>query len=287
MSKASQLRFGKKEVQFSGNPAALTTSHSCAIGTGRATRLTSWDSALQGETMPSTQPAPKPMQIAGAVIGNAFEWYDFIVFGFFTAIISRLFFPTESQYASLLLTTATFGVGFFMRPVGGVLLGIYADRMGRKAALLLIIVLMTVAIALIAFAPTYAVAGVAAPLIIVVARLLQGFATGGEFASATAFLIESAPPHRRGFYGSWQMVGQGLAVLTGAVLGALLTRVLAPEALDGWGWRVPFLFGLAIGPVGLFIRPQSAEQWQAEADMWRAQQAAFGQTGRPLIAKPN
>ncbi len=204
--------------------------------------------------MATAQPAPPPFQIAAAVIGNALEWYDFIVFGFFTVIISRLFFPTESQYASLLLTTATFGVGFFMRPVGGVLLGIYADRHGRKAALLMIIALMTVAIALIALAPTYAAIGVGAPLIIVLARLLQGFSAGGEFASATAFLIESAPPGRRGFYGSWQMVGQGLAVLIGAILGTVLTRTLAPQALDSWGWRIPFLFGLIIGPVGLYIR---------------------------------
>src|ERR1700728_531647 len=156
--------------------------------------------------MSSAQSKATPLQIAAAVIGNAFEWYDFIVFGFFTAIIARLFFPTQSQYAALLLTTATFGVGFFMRPVGGILLGIFADRRGRKPALLLIIILMTVAIALIAFAPTYAAIGFAAPLIIVLARLLQGFATGGEFASATSFLIESAPADRRGFYGSWQMV---------------------------------------------------------------------------------
>jgi MFS family permease len=204
--------------------------------------------------MPVNHHAPKPLQVAAAVIGNALEWYDFIIFGFLTVIISRLFFPAESQYASLLLTTATFGVGFFTRPVGGILLGIYADHKGRKAALLLIIFLMTVAIAMIGFAPTYAAIGVAAPLIIVLARLLQGFATGGEFASATSFLIESAPAHQRGFYGSWQMVGQGLAVLVGALLGALLTRSLAAEALNSWGWRVPFLLGLVIGPVGLFIR---------------------------------
>ena len=204
--------------------------------------------------MSSSSFAPKPLQVAAAVIGNGLEWYDFIVFGFFAVIIARLFFPAESQYASLLLTTATFGVGFFMRPVGGILLGIYADRRGRKAALLLIISLMTLAIAMIGFAPTYAAIGIAAPLLVVLARLLQGFSAGGEFASATSFLIETAPPQRRGFYGSWQMVGQGLAVLTGALLGALITRVLAPEALDSWGWRVPFLFGLIIGPLGLYIR---------------------------------
>jgi MFS transporter, MHS family, proline/betaine transporter len=195
-----------------------------------------------------------PLQIAAAIIGNALEWYDFIIFGLMAVVISRLFFPEESQYASLLLTTATFGVGFFMRPVGAVLLGIYADHNGRKAALLRIIILMMAATAMIGFAPTYATIGVAAPLIIVLARLLQGFATGGEFASATSFLVESAPAHRRGFYGSWQMVGQGLAGLFGALLAALLTRNLSVEVIDSWGWRVPFLLGLIIGPVGLFIR---------------------------------
>ncbi len=204
--------------------------------------------------MPLVQTAPKPLQIAAAVVGNALEWYDFLAFGFFAIVIARLFFPNDSQYASLLLTTATFGVGFFMRPVGGVLLGLYADRKGRKAALLLVIGLMTLAMAMIGFAPTYAAIGVGAPLLIVLARLLQGFSAGGEFASATSFLIESAPAQRRGFYGSWQMVGQALAVLTGAILGTVLTRALSPAALDSWGWRVPFLFGLVIGPLGLYIR---------------------------------
>ena len=179
---------------------------------------------MAAASIPNNGNAPKAVQVAAAVIGNALEWYDFIVFGLLTVIVSHLFFPAQSQYASLLLATATFGVGFFMRPVGGILLGLYADRHGRKAALLLIIVLMTVAIAMIGFAPTYAAIGIAAPILIVTARLLQGFATGGEFAIATAFLIESAPPHRRGFYGSWQMAGQGLAGLIGALMGVLITR---------------------------------------------------------------
>ena len=198
--------------------------------------------------------APKPLQVVAVVIGNALEVYDFIIFGFLTVIISRMFFPADSQYASLLLTTATFGVGFLMRPVGGVLLGLYADRYGRKAALLLIIVLMTGAIAAIGFAPTYAAIGIAAPLVIVLARLVQGFAAAGEFASATSFLVESAPPDKRGLYGSWQMVGQGLAVLLGALIGTILTTSLTPEQIDGWGWRLPFLFGLILGPIGLYIR---------------------------------
>jgi MFS transporter, MHS family, proline/betaine transporter len=210
--------------------------------------------AADAEALPVSRSTPKSLQIAAAVIGNALEWYDFVIFGFLTVVISRLFFPSDSQYASLLLTTAIFGVGFFMRPVGGVLLGIYADRKGRKAGLQLIIGLMTAAIGMIAFAPTYAAIGIAAPMIMVLARLLQGFATGGEFGSATSFLIESAPSNRRGFYGSWQMVGQGTALLLGALVSAAVTRGLSPEALDGWGWRIPFLFGLVIGPVGLYIR---------------------------------
>ena len=193
-------------------------------------------------------------QILAAVIGNALEWYDFVVYGFLTVIISRLFFPSDSEYASLLMAMATFGVGFFMRPVGGILIGLYADRKGRKAALQLIILLMTISIAMIAFAPTYAAIGAAAPVLIVLARLLQGMATGGEFASATSFLVESAPPDRRGFYGSLQMVGQSVAALAGATAGMLITQGLTPEQIDSWGWRVPFMFGLLIGPVGLWIR---------------------------------
>lgn len=202
----------------------------------------------------SAHAAPRTTQIVAAVIGNALEWYDFVVYGFLTVIISRLFFPADSEYASLLFTMATFGVGFFMRPVGGILIGMYADRKGRKAALQLIIGLMTLSMAMIALAPPYAAIGIAAPLLILMARLLQGFATGGEFASATSFLVESAPADKRGFYGSLQMVGQSLAALGGAVAGALVTRALAPEQLDSWGWRLPFLFGLLIGPVGIWIR---------------------------------
>ncbi|MGE7956709.1 citrate-proton symporter [Pseudomonas sp. NPDC089530] len=198
-------------------------------------------------------------QVVAAVIGNALEWYDFIVYGFLASIIARQFFPSDDDYASLLMALATFGVGFFMRPVGGVLLGIYSDRKGRKAAMQLIIRLMTVSIALIAFAPNYAAIGMGAPLLIVVARMLQGFATGGEYASATAFLVESAPAHRKGLYGSWQLVGQCLAVFSGAAMVALVTHLFAPQTLDLWGWRLPFVLGLLIGPVGLWIRKYMEE----------------------------
>lgn len=198
-------------------------------------------------------------QVAAAVIGNALEWYDFVVFGFVAGIISKVFFPEGDAYSALLLTTATFGVGFVMRPFGGILIGIYADRRGRKAALQLIIGLTALATAMIAFAPAYAVVGVASSLLIVIARMLQGLAAGGEFASSTALLIELAPPGKRGLYGSWQMVGQGLALLGGAAITACITSVLTPEQLHDWGWRIPFAIGLLIAPVGYWIRNNLVE----------------------------
>jgi MFS transporter, MHS family, proline/betaine transporter len=221
---------------------------------GRGSHRAALSCIAEGHVMPAIGSTPKPLQVAAAVIGNALEWYDFIIFGFLTVVISKLFFPTDSQYTSLLLTTATFGAGFLMRPLGGIFLGIYADRKGRKAALQLIIGLMTIAIAIITFAPTYAAIGVAAPLSILIARLLQGLATGGEWGCSTAFLIESAPADQRGFYGSWQMTGQGLALLAGALVSFFVTRIFTPEAFESWGWRIPFLLGLFIGPVGIFIR---------------------------------
>src|ERR1700744_1764235 len=139
--------------------------------------------------------------VTAAVIGNALEWYDFTVFGFLTVVIAELFFPSSSDYASVLLTTASFGVAFFMRPIGGIVLGLYADRAGRKAALSLVIALMTLGILLLAIAPPYSAIGIGAPLVIVFARLLQGFSAGGEFGSSTALLIEAAPFSKRGFYG--------------------------------------------------------------------------------------
>ncbi|RDK04059.1 MFS transporter [Paraburkholderia lacunae] len=197
--------------------------------------------------------------VAAAVIGNALEWYDFTVFGFMTVVIAQLFFPVGNEYSSLLLTTATFGVAFFMRPVGGIVLGLYADRAGRKAALSLVIALMTLGILLLAIAPPYSAIGIGAPLMIVLGRLLQGFSAGGEFGSSTALLIEAAPFSKRGFYGSWQMASQAAALLLGAVVGALITRGLPPDTLKSWGWRVPFILGLIIGPIGFYIRRNLAD----------------------------
>ncbi len=211
--------------------------------------------------------------ILAAVIGNALEWYDFLVFAFMTPIVAKLFFPSDpsdpgNNLNQILLTTAVFGVGFFMRPVGGIVLGLYGDRKGRKAAMVMVTGLMAVAIALITLAPTYAAVGLLAPLFIVVARLLQGFAAGGEFGTSTALLIELAPPGQRGFYGSWQMTGQMMALLIGAAIGTLITDIFTQEQLMAWAWRIPFAMGLLIVPVAIYIRrhveePEAFQRLQA------------------------
>ncbi|MGF6480401.1 MFS transporter [Paraburkholderia sp. JPY419] len=196
--------------------------------------------------------------VAAASVGNALEWFDLVVYGFFAVTISKLFFPAGNDTVSLLLTLGTFGVSFFMRPLGAIVIGAYSDRAGRKAALTVSILLMMSGTLIIAILPTYQSIGLAAPLILVLARLMQGFSAGGEFGSATAFLAEHVPG-RRGFYASWQMASQGLTTLLAAGFGALLTGGLSPEQLTSWGWRVPFFFGLLIGPVAFYIRARLDE----------------------------
>jgi MHS family proline/betaine transporter-like MFS transporter len=206
------------------------------------------------QAAPAIQPSQRRRAIIATVIGNGLEWFDFTVYSFFAVIIAKLFFPTGNDLSSLLLAVATFGVGFFMRPVGGIVLGIYADRVGRKAALSLTILLMALGTTLIGIAPTYEQIGIFAPLLIVVARLMQGFSAGGEMGGATAFLTEYAPVRQRAYYSSWIQASIGVAVLLGAATGTFVTRSLSPEALNSWGWRLPFLLGIVIGPVGYYIR---------------------------------
>lgn len=194
-----------------------------------------------------------------STLGNVLEWYDFVLFGFLSIIIAKQFFPGGSEYVALMLTTATFGAGFVVRPLGGVLLGMYADRKGRKAGLALVIAMMTLAAAMIAFTPGFKQIGLIAPVIVLCARLLQGISAGGEFGTATAMLIEYAPKERRNFYGSWQMFAQALGALLAVAMGSALTHLFTPRALESWAWRVPFLFGLLIGPVGFYIRRRLPE----------------------------
>src|SRR5947199_5926213 len=196
--------------------------------------------------------------VIAASIGNALEWFDFVVYGFFAISIARLFFPAADESTSLLVALATFGVTYFMRPLGAIVLGNYADRHGRKAAFSLTIVVMTLGTGIIALAPTYAAIGLWAPILIVLARCIQGFSAGGEFGAATAFLAEQQP-ERRGFFASWQFASQGLTTVLATAFGAVLAAALSIEQMDSWGWRIPFLFGLLIGPVGYYLRSHVEE----------------------------
>lgn len=191
--------------------------------------------------------------IVATSIGNALEWYDISVYAYFAVYLSKAFFPANDPTTSLLLTFGSFGLSFVIRPIGGIVLGAYADRHGRKASLMLSIVLMTFGTLVLALMPTYQTIGILAPIAAMLARLVQGFSAGGEFGSSTAFLVEHMP-ERRGFVASWQFASQGVSGLLGAGFGALLTSLMSPEDLQSWGWRLPFLFGVLIGPVGIYIR---------------------------------
>jgi len=191
-----------------------------------------------------------------AVIGNTLEWYDFVVYAFLAGTIAKLFFPAGNDTASLLLTLATFGVGFVMRPLGAVVLGSLADRAGRKPALLITIVLMGLGTAMIGFAPTYAAAGWVAPLVIVTARLIQGFSAGGELGSATSFMMENSPPDRRGLGASWQQASQAATLVVCSLVGVAVTGLIPVQDLEAWGWRVPFFIGRLSADRSAYARPQ-------------------------------
>ncbi|MFZ0765746.1 MFS transporter [Bradyrhizobium sp.] len=193
--------------------------------------------------------------IVATSIGNALEWYDITVYGYFAVYISKAFFPNDNQTTSLLLTFGTFGLAYLARPIGGLVLGAYADRHGRKASLLISIVLMTLGTLAVALMPTYGTIGVLAPIAVIAARLVQGFSAGGEFGSSTAFLVEHRPD-QRGFIASWQFASQGLSNLLASTFGVVLTVWMAPADLSSWGWRIPFLFGILVGPAGIYIRNQ-------------------------------
>ncbi|GAB7532712.1 MFS transporter [Pseudomonas sp. 3A(2025)] len=191
--------------------------------------------------------------VIASSIGNALEWFDLIVYGFFAMTISKLFFPNTDETVSLLLALGTFAVSYMIRPLGAIVLGSYADRIGRKAAMLISIWLMMLGTFLIAVMPTYETIGLLAPIGIFAARLIQGFSAGGEFGSATALLVEHAP-ERKGLISSFMFASQGISGLLASGFGLLLTTTLTTQELESWGWRIPFLFGLLIGPIGLYIR---------------------------------
>ncbi len=212
--------------------------------------------------------------VAAAVAGNAIEFYDFVSYAYFAVYIGRTFFPATSAYLSLLASVSVFGVGFFARPLGAWLIGMYADRRGRRPALLLTMGLMTVGTLGLAVTPSYAAIGAAAPLLLVVARLVQGFALGGDVGPSTAFLLEIAPAHRRAFFTSWQNASQGVSAFVAGALGLVLTSTLSPAQMQEWGWRLPFALALLLVPVVLVLRRNMPETLEVPAVIDGARPAA-------------
>lgn len=187
-------------------------------------------------------------------IGNMLEFYDFITYSFFAIQIGHTFFPSQGPFGSLMLSLATFGVGFVTRPIGGIVIGTFSDRAGRRPAMILSFTMMGCAIIVLALTPSYAQIGIAAPVIAILARMVQGFSLGGEVGPTTAYLMESAAPDRRGLAVSWQPASQEIAATAGALVGVLLSHFMSEEALSSYGWRIAFLLGAASLPFGLWLR---------------------------------
>jgi len=203
------------------------------------------------------QPSMRRLIVA-ATIGNVFEWFDFVVYGFFAVTLSEVFFPTGNPTVSLLVTFGAFGLAYLVRPLGAIVIGGYTDRAGRKAGLLLSMALMMIGTTLMAVTPGYATIGLAAPIIITVARLAQGFSVGGEFGTAVSFLAEHGKG-RRGFSASWQFATAGVITALASLFGVTLTSLLTHDQLVAWGWRIPYVFGMLIGPIGLYVRAKIVE----------------------------
>ena len=207
----------------------------------------------------------KGKAIFRVVSGNFLEMFDFMVFGFYATAIAKTFFPSDSAFASLMLALATFGAGFLMRPLGAIFLGAYIDRHGRRKGLIITLALMAMGTVLIACVPGYATLGVAAPLLVLLGRLLQGFSAGVELGGVSVYLAEIATPGRKGFFVSWQSASQQAAVVFAGLMGVGLNHWLSPEDMGDWGWRIPFFVGCMIVPVIFVIRKSMEETPEFEA----------------------
>jgi MHS family proline/betaine transporter-like MFS transporter len=205
-----------------------------------------------------SQPPSMHRMIVAATIGNVLEWFDFVVYGFFAVTIAEVFFPAGNPTVSLLITFGAFGLAYLVRPLGAIVVGGFTDRAGRKAGLLLSIALMMIGTTLMAVTPGYATIGLAAPIILTLARLLQGFSVGGEFGSAVSFLAEHGGG-RRGFAASWQFATGGMITVLASLFGVTLTTLLTHQQLVDWGWRIPYFFGMLVGPAGLYVRAKIVE----------------------------
>ena len=234
-------------------------------------------------TKTAAPPAITPGQVTAAVIGNALEFYDFTTFAYFAAQIGQAFFPSKSHFVSLMLALGAFGAGFILRPVGSLVLGHYADRHGRRPAMLISFAMMGVGIVGLTLTPSYATIGVAAPILVVFWRLCQGFALGGEVGPTTAYLIEAAPPGRRAFYAAWQAGSQNLAAIVGGLTAVILAHLLGSAELDAWGWRLAFGIGALILPVGLILRRSLPETLHRPEEATRHQPALTTLTAHTRI----
>ena len=203
---------------------------------------------------PATITGNKAAAVLRVTSGNFLEMYDFFLFGLYARDVARAFFPSDNDFASLMATFTTFGVGFLMRPLGAIFLGAYIDRVGRRQGLIVTLGLMAVGTALMAFVPGYGTIGVLAPILVVIGRLLQGFSAGVELGGVSVYLSEIAPPRQKGFYVAWQSGSQQVAVMFGAVLGFLIKDFLGTALTDAWGWRIPFFVGCLIVPFLYYIR---------------------------------
>jgi MHS family proline/betaine transporter-like MFS transporter len=214
----------------------------------------------QGDvSMSSDQPKALQKTVLAGAIGNVLEWYDFALFGYFASVLSRLFFPSSDPSLSLIATFGVFAVGFLARPLGALLFGYWGDTRGRRAALAWSIILMAFPTCLVGLLPTYAQIGLAAPLTLTALRFLQGLSVGGEFTGSVTFLVEHAAPTERGYIGSWAGFSAQIGALLGSGVGALATASLSSEALEQWGWRIPFVAGSVIALVGWYLRRRIPE----------------------------
>jgi len=209
-----------------------------------------------GTTAPASSKFATVLRVTS---GNFLEMFDFFLFGIYASHIASAFFPTGSELSSLLLTFATFGAGFLMRPLGAIFLGAYVDRVGRRQGLVVTLSIMAMGTILIAFVPSYATLGLAAPVLVLIGRLLQGFSAGVELGGVSVYLSEMAPRGQKGFYVSWQSGSQQVAIVVAALIGYGLNKLLMPEQVSDWGWRVPFFIGCLIVPVIFIIRRQLQE----------------------------
>jgi MHS family proline/betaine transporter-like MFS transporter len=212
--------------------------------------------------------------IVAGTIGNALEWYDLFIYGYLAVIIGEVFFPTHDQVTSVLLAFGTFGASYLMRPIGAAILGSYADRFGRKAGMTMTIWLMGIGTAIMAFTPGYQSIGVWATILVVLGKFIQGFSAGGEFGSSIAFLIESAPKKHRTLFGSGEFVGIGIATAMASIFGVVLNTFFTRAEIHAWAWRIPFIFGLLIVPLGVWIRHYVSETPAFTATAHQAVKAA-------------